>query len=99
MRAIKAGILIASVSIVIGVSSLASNSEQETRSNENCLQSEQTAASVTQAHGCVNVAEESSWFSWLTGDSRSAQFHYLDFLELLTGSGDSNKPPSLKPTF
>lgn len=25
-----------------------------------------------------------SWGSWLSGDSRSAQFHFVDFLELVT---------------
>lgn len=25
-----------------------------------------------------------SWSSWLSGDSRSAQFHFVDFLELVT---------------
>jgi hypothetical protein len=27
-----------------------------------------------------------SWFAWLSGESSSAQFHYLDLLELLLGS-------------
>jgi len=31
-------------------------------------------------------ASNKSWFSWLTGNSRSAQFHYLDLLELLSDS-------------
>ncbi|PAJ72624.1 hypothetical protein CJF42_20170 [Pseudoalteromonas sp. NBT06-2] len=31
-------------------------------------------------------ASNKSWFSWLTGNSRSAQFHYLDLLELLSNS-------------
>lgn len=99
MRAIKAGILIASVSLSIGVFSLTSGLEQETRSIEDCLHTNQTATLPKQTHLCAQVTEESSWLSWLTGDSRSAQFHYLDFLELLTGSPDKHKPTSLKPSF
>jgi hypothetical protein len=30
-----------------------------------------------------------SWYAWLTGESSSAQFHYLDLLELLLGSDDT----------
>lgn len=29
------------------------------------------------------VTEQQSWFSWLRGKSRSAQFHFVDLLELL----------------
>lgn len=38
-----------------------------------------------------------SWHSWLVGDSRSKQFHYLDLLELLFRSDSSDSessPPS-----
>ena len=30
-----------------------------------------------------------SWYAWLTGESSSAQFHYLDLLELLLGSDET----------
>jgi len=36
-----------------------------------------------------NLEAHTSWFAWLTGGSSSAQFHYLDLLELLIGSEDS----------
>lgn len=29
------------------------------------------------------VTEQQSWYSWLRGKSRSAQFHFVDLLELL----------------
>lgn len=32
-----------------------------------------------------------SWYSWLTGNSISYDFHYLDLLELLYRSHDSNE--------
>lgn len=31
-----------------------------------------------------------SWFAWLTGKSSSAQFHYLDLLELMLGSKNTS---------
>ncbi|MDP5213321.1 hypothetical protein ORJ66_09735 [Pseudoalteromonas tunicata] len=34
----------------------------------------------------LNTDSNKSWFAWLKGDSRSAQFHYLDLLELLSES-------------
>ena len=47
----------------------------------------------------MKVEQESSWMSWITGDSRSAQFHYLDLLELLTSSDEPQKARSLSPRF
>ncbi len=39
---------------------------------------------------CQARAANQSWFSWLSGKSRSSQFHYLDLLELLeSGRKDS----------
>ncbi|MDE3272782.1 hypothetical protein [Pseudoalteromonas sp. G4] len=39
---------------------------------------------------CQARAANQSWFSWLSGKSRSSQFHYLDLLELLeSGKKDS----------
>ncbi|MBU1311006.1 hypothetical protein MN202_06365 [Rheinheimera muenzenbergensis] len=31
---------------------------------------------------CVQ-GEQQSWFSWIRGESRSTQFHFVDLLELL----------------
>ncbi len=100
MRAFKTGILIASALLLIGAFSFGSSSEQELSSVGNChntqvVSAQNTLTTIT----CIKAEEESSWFSWLTGDSRSAQFHYLDLLELLTNSDDSKNTPSLKPLF
>ncbi len=54
---------------------------------------------VKNAAHCMNAEQESSWMSWITGDSRSAQFHYLDLLELLTRSDEPQKARSLSPRF
>lgn len=29
------------------------------------------------------VVSQQSWLNWLSGNSRSAQFHFVDFLELI----------------
>lgn len=47
-----------------------------------------TMASKGEVISCHRAANQ-SWMAWLTGNSRSSQFHYLDLLELL--SRDSNK--------
>ncbi|QSX34041.1 hypothetical protein JYB87_01955 [Shewanella avicenniae] len=39
---------------------------------------------------CANPQQELSWRSWLSGKSRSGQFHFIDFMELL--SGHQRKP-------
>ncbi|MBB1279962.1 hypothetical protein [Pseudoalteromonas sp. SR41-1] len=98
MRAFKIGILIASALLLIGAFSFGSSSEQELSSVSNCHNTQVVSAQNTLT-ACIKAEEESSWFSWLTGDSRSAQFHYLDLLELLTSSEDSKNSPSLKPLF
>ncbi|MEM5507902.1 hypothetical protein WNY98_03370 [Pseudoalteromonas sp. AS71] len=98
MRAFKTGILIASALLLIGAFSFGSSSEQELSSVGNCHNTQVVSVQNTLTT-CIKVEEESSWFSWLAGDSRSAQFHYLDLLELLSSSEDSKNTPSLKPLF
>lgn len=92
MRAFKIGILIASAILFIGAFSFASDSEQVLSSVNSC-QHQKTV------NACIKIEDDSSWFSWVTGDSRSAQFHYLDLLELLTSNEDSKNTSSLKPLF
>ncbi|CCQ10805.1 hypothetical protein PALB_16770 [Pseudoalteromonas luteoviolacea B = ATCC 29581] len=49
--------------------------------------------------GATNLACQqqvnNDWISWLSGKSGSAQFHYLDLLELLLGGEKSAKTNSL----
>lgn len=46
----------------------------QTDSSKKCVIAENTPCTESQQ----------SWSSWLSGDSRSAQFHFVDFLELVT---------------
>jgi ribulose kinase len=41
----------------------------------------QDGISKTSNELCQNVQQ--NWISWIKGDSRSTQFHFVDFLELL----------------
>ena len=45
---------------------------------------------------CAIDSENVSWGNWVTGNSRSSQFHFLDLLELLH-SNDNSKPISNIP--
>lgn len=37
---------------------------------------------------CAQQTDNVSWSNWLTGKSRSSQFHFVDLLELLHGHQD-----------
>ncbi|MBV2130036.1 hypothetical protein [Arsukibacterium indicum] len=41
----------------------------------------QDGISQTSGEACTNIQQ--NWLSWIKGDSRSTQFHFVDFLELL----------------
>lgn len=45
----------------------------------------------------LNTDSNKSWFAWLKGDSRSAQFHYLDLLELLSDSDQEHSTTQYVP--
>lgn len=55
------------------------------------MYSSYTNTSETACHNVIDVqsvtacaiTEQQSWYSWLRGKSRSAQFHFVDLLELL----------------
>ncbi|WP_144211970.1 hypothetical protein [Shewanella donghaensis] len=46
---------------------------------------------------CAIDSDNVSWGDWVTGNSRSSQFHFLDLLELLH-SNDKSKPINDIPT-
>ncbi|MFY8327853.1 hypothetical protein [Pseudoalteromonas sp. ZZD1] len=96
MRAFKIGILTATA-LTIGTLSYFSKSDTTliAASNYECS-GEHLLNNSAQ---CMNAEHESGWMSWITGDSRSAQFHYLDLLELLTSSDEPKKARSLGPRF
>lgn len=72
--------LVSSIAIFSAMSLSFITHGQET-SNPCCPTVYKTPKALTQCH-----ASNKSWVSWLTGNSRSAQFHYLDLLELLSSN-------------
>ncbi|NMR25011.1 hypothetical protein HH219_05475 [Pseudoalteromonas sp. NEC-BIFX-2020_015] len=96
MRAFKTGILIATVVTTLTVTYFSQNDDVIIAANH--CQNNAEVISVVPVH-CMHLEQESSWMSWITGDSRSAQFHYLDLLELLTSSDEPKKARSLSPHF
>lgn len=42
---------------------------------------------------CHTPTAQQGWISWLTGNSRSSQFHFLDLLELIESVDDSKQLP------
>ncbi|ABI70243.1 conserved hypothetical protein [Shewanella frigidimarina NCIMB 400] len=61
-------------------------------------------ASLPSSHPTNRCAEQSndvSWGNWITGNSRSSQFHFIDLLELIHGHKDkplNDMPTSGNPT-
>ncbi|MGS0536773.1 hypothetical protein [Pseudoalteromonas sp. SaAl2] len=96
MHAFKIGILTATA-ITIGTLSYLSKSDDTFIATNDCQCSGEHL--INNAVQCMNTEHASSWMSWITGDSRSAQFHYLDLLELLTHSDEPKKARSLGPRF
>jgi len=47
---------------------------------------------------CLNTSEHVTWLTWLSGNSRSTQFHFLDLIELFYNSGSSSSD-SASPNF
>lgn len=75
------GILLASTSAIFFASTFSLVAYAKQLDNECCSTVYKTQIVLSQCQ-----ASNKSWFSWLTGNSRSAQFHYLDLLELLSDS-------------
>lgn len=46
------------------------------------------------AENALCTDAQRSWVSWLSGDSRSTQFHFVDFLELVSRMLPANTPKS-----
>ncbi|AZG33908.1 MULTISPECIES: hypothetical protein [Shewanella] len=50
---------------------------------------------------CAEQSDDVSWGNWVTGNSRSSQFHFIDLLELIHGHKDkplNDMPTSGSPT-
>ena len=75
---------------VISVGAISYDNSQATDSlYKNCTCNASHQISSTEILACKRDAH-TSWYAWLSGKSSSAQFHYLDLLELLLGSKESS---------
>ena len=70
----------AALFVIFSATALTSDAEQKNNTS-NCCQAQ--SIEHFPSGNCQAKAANQSWFSWLTGKSRSSQFHYLDLLELL----------------
>ncbi|RUO76577.1 hypothetical protein CWI84_11290 [Idiomarina tyrosinivorans] len=59
-------------------------------STQRCEDVLKTTETTTASQQCTAPAEKISWQSWLTGESRSTQFHFFDLVELLFGDQQSS---------
>ncbi|SFC53062.1 hypothetical protein [Pseudoalteromonas denitrificans] len=80
------GIYIASFIAIFSATTFSLVSHGKQINNQCCPTVYKTQVSISQCQ-----ASNKSWFSWLTGNSRSAQFHYLDLLELLSNSENKDQ--------
>lgn len=71
-KPIKAAVI--STGIIVGALSFAL---PEWVATQHCQQLIQSAIECTEV-------EQQNWLSWITGKSRSTQFHFVDLLELLS---------------
>lgn len=67
------------VSLCIGVIA----HQHTTSGSDLCLATAQTDTSKQLAIASLCAPSKQSWFSWLQGNSRSTEFHFVDLLELL----------------
>ncbi|GIU49290.1 hypothetical protein [Shewanella sp. KT0246] len=91
-----------SASTLMFVAYFAASDNREQLFAENCACSDSATynSSLPSSHPnnrCATQSDDVSWGSWVTGNSRSSQFHFLDLLELLHGS-EKSKPISDMPT-
>ncbi|WP_105187983.1 hypothetical protein [Pseudoalteromonas sp. T1lg48] len=75
---------VTSAAVIVGTYGIQSGSSINSDSYSQCICDTNAFGERTQ--DCASPEGEQSWFSWFAGDSRSAQFHYLDLLELLSRS-------------
>lgn len=66
--------------------------DERAANKRRCSVNADQTRSANHLNGCrKSVSTDVSWTAWLTGDSRSNQFHYLDLLELLFRDGQNAK--------
>ncbi|AZG71884.1 hypothetical protein [Shewanella livingstonensis] len=91
----------ATSALALLLSQILMTTERHSANSKACVCSSSTNynASLPSSHPTNRCAEQSndvSWGNWVTGNSRSSQFHFIDLLELIHGHKD--KPLNDMPT-
>lgn len=94
-------VMVLSTTVSVVVAGLIFQSEAGDQSATACVCSPNTSYnnSLPASHPnnrCATQSQDLSWKSWLTGSSRTTQFHFLDLLELL--HGHNSQPKAQRPT-
>lgn len=92
MKSITA--LLATSSLVM-ISSFALPTSTQSNTTQACVCKSDTTFNASlpnnhPANRCATQENDVSWKNWITGNSRSGQFHFIDLIELL--HGHKNKP-------
>lgn len=83
-------LLVLTLAMTLGIGHIAMAEKAYLVANNACQCSETTnynelLPSSHPNNRCASLDTDVSWKNWLTGNSRSSQFHFLDLLELLHG--------------
>ncbi|GGE90564.1 hypothetical protein [Shewanella carassii] len=89
-HSIKSAALLAVAAGVVGIAAVGLKESNNSANNlaRNCNQESEYNSNLPSSHPnnrCATQEDELSWKSWLSGNSRSGQFHFVDLLELLHG--------------
>ncbi|MDF0535012.1 hypothetical protein KDN34_16000 [Shewanella yunxiaonensis] len=87
---LKSAAILASVAGTVGIAALVFQSLTAADDSlaQNCAQVTEYNSNLPSSHPnnrCAVQDDDLSWTSWLSGKSRSGQFHFIDLLELLHG--------------
>jgi hypothetical protein len=90
---LRSGIILATFATLVTAAALGVDglSQRDTTAACVCSQSASYNNALPASHPnnrCATQAQDLSWKTWITGQSRSTQFHFVDLLELLDGHKD-----------
>lgn len=90
VSSIKSAVILASVAGTVGIAALVVQalSAADNTLSQNCGSVTEYNAKLPSSHPnnrCAVQDDDLSWTNWLSGKSRSGQFHFIDLLELLHG--------------
>ncbi|MBO1270970.1 hypothetical protein J3L11_04810 [Shewanella sp. 4t3-1-2LB] len=90
VSSIKSAVILASVAGTVSIAALVMQvlTAADDSLSQNCASVTEYNSKLPSSHPnnrCAMQDDDLSWSSWLSGKSRSGQFHFIDLLELLHG--------------